>query len=294
MRIALIGNQNSGKTTLFNLLTGTNQKVGNWPGVTIEKKSGLMRQSQHELIDLPGIYGLSPYSFEEDISRRFLLTEDIDLIINIVDATSLERSLYLTTQLSELGIPMVLALNMSDLIHRRGITIDIPTLESQLSIPIIPISALKKTGIMELITRINKNQFHAVTLKPFDDVIEKAISDIEDTLDGMHKRFRAVKYIEEDITFLENMSETTHHIVDTLKKTYPKDLEQTIADQRYRYITTLRDQAIFVCEQNKTTTDKIDDILLNKYLAIPIFVVIMFLIYYVAAGPIGQWSIGII
>lgn len=294
MRIALIGNQNSGKTTLFNLLTGTNQKVGNWPGVTIEKKSGLMRQSQHELIDLPGIYGLSPYSFEEEISRKFLLTEDIDLIINIVDATSLERSLYLTTQLSELGIPIVLALNMSDLIHKRGITIDVPTLEAQLNIPIIPISALKKTGIMELITRINKNQFNAVILKPFDSDIEVAISAIENELKGYHKRFRAVKYIEEDIVFLEHMSHEIRDIVTQLKKKYPKDLEQTIADQRYRYITALRDEAIFVCEQNKTTTDKIDDILLNKYLAIPIFMVIMFLIYYIAAGPIGQWFIGII
>ena len=294
MRIALIGNQNSGKTTLFNLLTGTNQKVGNWPGVTIEKKSGIMRQSKHELIDLPGIYGLSPYSFEEEISRTFLLKEDIDLIVNIVDATSLERSLYLTTQLSELNIPMVLALNMSDLIHKRGIKIDIKSLESQLNIPIVAISALKKTGILELIQRINQNTFKAVKLLPFDQQIELAITHIEKHIEGTHRRFEAIKHIEEDIRFTDDSTPEIKKIVEELKRSYPKDLEQTIADQRYRYITSLRDQSIFICEQNKTLTDKIDDVLLHKYLAIPIFMVIMFLIYFIAAGPIGQWTVGIV
>jgi ferrous iron transport protein B len=291
MRVALIGNQNSGKTTLFNLLTGTNQKVGNWPGVTIEKKSGRIRQTEHELIDLPGIYGLSPYSFEEEISRSFLLNEQIDLIINIVDATSLERSLYLTTQLTELNIPMVLALNMSDLISRRGIQIDIPDLEKHLGIPIVPISALKKTGILELIKRIDHNHFTQVKLNLFDPLIEKAITQIEGLVEHGSPRFKAIKYIEEDALFSAEITAEIQSVIDDLKQHFKKDLEQVIVDQRYRFIVNLRDQSIFVCEQNKTVTDKIDDILLNKYLAIPIFMVVMFSIYFLAAGPIGQLTV---
>jgi ferrous iron transport protein B len=287
----LIGNQNSGKTTLFNLLTGTNQKVGNWPGVTIERKSGIIRKTKHELIDLPGIYGLSPYSFEEEISRSFLLNEKVDLIVNIVDATQLERSLYLTTQLSALEIPMILALNMSDLVAVRGLKINIKTLENSLGITIIAISALKKTGILELIERIDKNTFSPSIIKPFDDLIERAITEISSLIPGSFNRFKAIKCIEEDKDFITEDSNILS-IIAELKKAYPKDLEQTIVDQRYRYIENIRDLSIIASKNEKTLTDKIDDVLLNKYLAIPIFMTIMFSIYFLAAGPLGQLTVG--
>jgi ferrous iron transport protein B len=293
MRIALIGNQNSGKTTLFNLLTGTNQKVGNWPGVTIEKKSGTIRQTQHEIIDLPGIYGLSPYSFEEEISRTFLLTEHIDLIINIVDATQLERSLYLTLQLTELEIPMILALNMSDLIAIRGLEINVETLEKKLGIPIVPISALKKTGIMDLIKRVDQNAFDKVTIKHFDHHIEQTILNIMSHLSDEAIRFHAIKLIESDPAFTYD-DPHVKQLIEDLSKKYPKDLEQTIVDQRYKWIESVRDEAITACEIGKSITDKIDDILLNKYFAIPIFVIIMFSIYYLAAGPVGGFTVDLV
>jgi ferrous iron transport protein B len=293
MKVALIGNQNSGKTTLFNLLTGTNQKVGNWPGVTIEKKSGIIRKTQHEIIDLPGIYGLSPYSFEEEISRSFLLNEPIDLIINIVDATQLERSLYLTTQLIDLGIPMILALNMSDLVSIRGLKINLKTLEKSLGMPIIAISALKKTGILQLIERIDNNQFKPVSIQLFDANIASAIDEISKRIDHKFNRFLAIKYIESDAGFKHN-DQHISLIISNLQSTCTKDLEQTIVDQRYRYIETIRDHSIVAYKQGKTTTDKIDDILLHKYLAIPIFIFIMFSIYFLAAGPIGQLTVDLV
>ena len=155
MKIALVGNQNSGKTTLFNLLTGMNAKIGNWPGVTIEKKTGNIKNSNHEIVDLPGIYSLSPYSLEEDVARHFIFEEKPDVIINIVDATSLERSLYLTTQLLEIDVSVIVALNMSDVLEKKGIRIDIAKLERELGTKVIKISALKETGINELIREID-------------------------------------------------------------------------------------------------------------------------------------------
>ncbi|MFA6692834.1 MAG: FeoB small GTPase domain-containing protein, partial [Acholeplasmataceae bacterium] len=171
MRIALVGNQNSGKTTLFNLLTGNNQKIGNWPGVTIEKKIGIIRGTDHELIDLPGVYSLSPYSPEEQIARQFLFSEDIDLILNVIDATSIERSLYLSTQLLELKIPMLIALNMSDLLENRGIKIDIDLLMDRLDTTILPISATKKTNVFNLIQTIKKQDYRKNNYTHFYDHI---------------------------------------------------------------------------------------------------------------------------
>jgi ferrous iron transport protein B len=292
MRIALVGNQNSGKTTLFNLLTGTNQKVGNWPGVTVERKVGIIRGTNFELIDLPGIYSLSPYSIEENISRTFLFEEKVDLILNIIDSTSIERSLYLTTQLLELKIPMVIALNMMDIADKRGIKIDLKSLEDQLDTTILPISALKKTNVFNLIQYMKmqdyrKNQYKHI----YDHQLEQAILEVANIVDTNHSRFLAIKLIENDPLFEEHHVEETKKIVEKLSSSYNRDMEQVIADERYRYIENIRDEAIEARKDQITWTDRLDSIFLNKYLAIPIFMIIMFGVYYLAAGPVGGWTV---
>lgn len=295
MKIALVGNQNSGKTTLFNLLTGTNQKIGNWPGVTIEKKTGILRGSTHEITDLPGIYSLSPYSLEEEISRKYLFEEDIDLIINIIDSTSIERSLYLTTQLFELDIPVIIAMNMTDLVMNNGIRIDLDILEQALDTTLVPISALKKTGIVDLILTINEKRYRtAKDHRIFDHELEEALRKIKDELDGEHKRFIAVNLIEEDHRFVSYRTPVIDELVQGIKKRYVRDMEQIIADERYRHIEFVRDDAIRVTHRNKTMTDRLDTIFLNRVFAIPIFMVIMFTVYYLAAGPIGGWTVGMV
>ncbi|PKK99612.1 MAG: ferrous iron transport protein B [Tenericutes bacterium HGW-Tenericutes-2] len=292
MRIALVGNQNSGKTTLFNLLTGTNQKVGNWPGVTVERKVGIIRGTNFELIDLPGIYSLSPYSIEENISRTFLFEEKVDLILNIIDSTSIERSLYLTTQLLELKIPMVIALNMMDIADKRGIKIDLKSLEDQLDTTILPISALKKTNVFNLIQYMKmqdyrKNQYKHI----YDHQLEQAILEVGNIVDTNHSRFLAIKLIENDPLFEEHHVEETKKIVEKLSSSYNRDMEQVIADERYRYIENIRDEAIEARKDQITWTDRLDSVFLNKYLAIPIFMIIMFGVYYLAAGPVGGWTV---
>ena len=288
MRVALVGNQNSGKTTLFNLLTGSNQKVGNWPGVTIERKVGMIRSTNVELIDLPGIYSLSPYSIEEEISRKFLFEEKIDLILNIIDSTSMERSLYLTTQLLELGIPVVIALNMSDIADKRGIKIDLKTLEERLDTTILSISAAKKTNVFNLIQTIKqgeyrKNNYHHI----YDHDLEDGIKSLISIVDSKHPRFLAIKLIEQDPVFIKYQTDETLHIIQTLSKEYLRDMEQVIADERYRYIEYVRDEAVTAKKDQMTWTDRLDNIFLNRILAIPIFMVIMFTVYYLAAGPFG-------
>lgn len=295
MRIALVGNQNSGKTTLFNLLTGTNQKVGNWPGVTVERKVGIIRGTDFEIVDLPGIYSLSPYSIEENISRRFLFEEHVDLVLNIIDATSIERSLYLTTQLLELNIPVIVALNMMDIADKRGIKFDISTLENRLDTSIFPISALKKTNVFNLIQTIKqgdyrKNQYQRI----YDHELEKTISTIEASLTSKHARFLAIKLIEKDILFEHYQTEGILEHVEALEKKYHRDMEQIVADERYRHIEFMRDEAVEAKKDNLTTTDRLDNIFLNRYLAIPIFVVVMFLVYYLAAGPFGGMTVEIV
>jgi ferrous iron transport protein B len=271
MRIALIGNQNSGKTTLFNLLTGSNQKVGNWPGVTIERKVGFIRSTDFEIVDLPGIYSLSPYTLEETISRNFLLNDHVDLILNVIDSTSIERSLYLTTQLLELGIPMIIALNMSDIADKRGIKIDLHTLEEKLDTTIVSISALKKTNIFNLIQYIKMGDYRKNRyIHIYDHILEDCISKIEETL-SRHQRFIAVKLIEEDPLVESYQTEETKKIISSLKPNYKRDMEQVIADERYRYIELIRDEAVDQKRLNKTWTDKLDDIFLNRFLAIPYF-----------------------
>ena len=186
MKIALIGNQNSGKTTLFNTLTGMNAKIGNWPGVTIERKVGKIKNTEYEITDLPGIYSLSPYSVEEEISRQYVIEENPDVIINIVDSTSLERSLYLTTQLLELDIKVIVALNMADIMEKKGIEIDVKKLEKLLGTKVIKISALKETGIKELIEELGKGE-KQIKIKIFDSEIEEAISNISNEIGKENK-----------------------------------------------------------------------------------------------------------
>lgn len=295
MRIALVGNQNSGKTTLFNLLTGTNQKVGNWPGVTIERKVGIIRGTDFEVIDLPGIYSLSPYSTEESISRRFLFEEDVDLILNIIDATSIERSLYLTTQLLELNIPVIVALNMMDIADKRGIKFDLQTLEKRLDTTILPISALKKTNIFNLIQTIKQGDYRRNLYQHiYDHELEQCIEKLEPIVDTKHSRFLAVKMIERDVLFDHVRNEEIDELVSALEKKYLRDMEQVIADERYRYIEYVRDEAVEAKKDALTVTDRLDNIFLNRYLAIPIFMVIMFGVYYLAAGPVGSFTVDLV
>ena len=295
MRIALVGNQNSGKTTLFNLLTGSNQKVGNWPGVTVERKIGIIRGTDFELIDLPGIYSLSPYSIEENISRQFLFEEQVDLILNVIDSTSIERSLYLTTQLLELDIPVMIALNMADIADKRGIKIDLKTLEERLDTTIMSISALKKTNVFNLIQTIKQNEYRKNHYKHiYDHHIESVIQSLSQLLKTPHERFLSVKLIERDMLFENQQTDQTLELIHHLSVQYMRDMEQVIADERYRYIEQIRDEAVSARLEQFTMTDRLDAIFLNRYLAIPIFMLIMFTVYYLAAGPVGGWTVEIV
>lgn len=291
MKIALVGNQNSGKTTLFNLLTGMNAKIGNWPGVTLEKKTGKIKNSNHEVIDLPGIYSLSPYSLEEDVARQFIFNEKPDVIINIVDATSLERSLYLTTQLLELDVRVVVALNMADVLEKKGIKIDIVKLERELGAKVIKISALKGTGINELIREINKS--YKVNKKYiYDGKIESAISQIERLLDvKSHKRFIAVKLLERDERFNNIVKNDVDKISEELLKNYDTDLEEIIATERYQFIEKVKKESVISKGTKESFSDKLDKVFLNKWLAFPIFITVMFLVYYLSVGVIGSFTV---
>ncbi|PKK92694.1 MAG: ferrous iron transport protein B, partial [Tenericutes bacterium HGW-Tenericutes-6] len=263
--------------------------------VTIERKLGVIRGTDFEIVDLPGVYSLSPYSVEEEISRKFLFEEDVDLILNIVDSTSMERSLYLTTQLLELGIPMIIALNMMDIADKRGIHIDLKTLEKRLDTTIVSISALKKTNVFNLIQYIKmgdyrKNYYHHV----YDHELESAIESIKEITTSKHPQFLAVKLIEDDPVFAEYHTDSTKKIVDHLKQSYMRDMEQIIADERYRYIENIRDEAVSARNEQMTWTDRIDNVLLHRFFAIPIFMIVMFGIYYLAAGPVGAYTVGLV
>ena len=290
MRVALVGNQNSGKTTLFNYLTGMNAKIGNWPGVTIEKKTGTIKGTTHEITDLPGIYSLSPYSIEEDISRKFIFDEKPDVIINIVDATSLERSLYLTTQLMELDTKVIIALNMADLLEKKGIEIDVKKLEKKLGTKVLKISALKETGIDEVVKEINSKEDLTRT-KIYDNNIEEAISKISNKLSGKHKRFISVKLLESDSRFSNKNTNELNKLRNELEKNYDTDLEEVIATERYSFIENAKKECVREKENLVTFSDKLDKIFLNKWIAFPIFVVIMFLVYYLSVGVVGSGTV---
>lgn len=291
MKIALVGNQNCGKTTLFNLLTGSNQKIGNWPGVTIERKSGIIKDTNHELIDLPGIYSLSPYSEEERISVDFILKEKIDLIINVVDCTSIERSLYLTTQLKELDIPLVVVLNMVDLVSKKGIVIDKDKLENRLKVKIVEISALKNAGIDELKKIIDEDNI-VNNIKIFDDFIESKIVFVSNNLNGNNKRFYGIKILEKDRFCSEVKFE--EKIIKDIEETYNSEVSDVIANQRYDFICKIKAECVRVEKKKESITDKLDKVFLNKWLALPIFMAIMFGVYYLSVGVIGSATVDMV
>ncbi len=285
MKIALVGNQNSGKTSLFNLLTGTNQKVGNWPGVTIERKIGTIKNTNHEVVDLPGIYSLSPYTTEEEVSRKFVLEDKPDLIINIIDATCIERSLYLTTQLLELDCPVIIALNMCDMLEKKGIDIDTSILSDNLKTTIIKISALKRSGIDTLIQIINNRTYLPnIHNEIYPNDIEKCLNKIILNLNCDNKRFIAVKMLEDDPSFKTN-DEYILNERKQIEQKYKYDIEQIIANERYNYIIDVKQKSVKVKSKGESITDKLDKIFLNKWLAIPIFICIMALVYFLAVSP---------
>lgn len=290
MKCALVGNQNSGKTTLFNLLTGMNQTVGNWPGVTIERKEGTIRETDIQVVDLPGIYSMSPYTSEEEVSRKFVIYEKPDLIINIIDATSIERSLYLTTQLLELDAKVIIALNMSDIMAEKGVKIDVKKLEQELHTTIVSISALKKTGIDELIEKIKSEDI-------LSNIHQRIYtSDVEDAVDFIlqhHKdhhfsTFEGVKIFERDRSFSILADSEVEAKIAEVEKKQGMDSEQIIADERYNFIGKIKAKSITVDRPQITITDKIDAVILNRWLAIPIFVLVMAFVYYISVGVVGQ------
>ena len=301
LRIALAGNPNCGKTTLFNALTGSNQFVGNWPGVTVEKKEGKLKKHDGVIVtDLPGIYSLSPYTLEEVVARNYLIGERPDVILNIIDGTNLERNLYLTTQLTELGIPVVVAINMIDLVKKNGDIIHLDELSRQLGCKVMEISALKGTGIMEAADAAidaAKNT-KTVPMHTFSGVVEHAIAHIEEAalhdLPEEQQRWYAIKIFERDDKVLAKLNiekATLDHIESDIKaaeKELDDDAESIITNERYVYISSI----IKACYKKKSvgklsTSDKIDKIVTNRWLGLPIFAVIMFLVYYIAMQTIG-------
>ena len=292
MKVALVGNQNSGKTTLFNCLTGMNAKIGNWPGVTIERKTSKIKRTNYEITDLPGIYSLSPYSVEEEIARNYIFEEKPDVIINIVDATALERSLYLTTQLLELDSNVIVALNMADMLEKKGIQIDIIKLEKALGVKVIKISALKETGIKELIIELERNKKYN-RIEIFDSKIENGVKEIEASLDRkvLNKRFVSVKLLENDDRFKSIKNKRIEIIRQKLEEGYETDLEETIATQRYKFIEDIRKKCIVQKNVRESISDKIDRFLLNKWISFPIFGIIMLLVYYLSVGVVGSYTV---
>ena len=308
IRIALAGNPNSGKTTLFNALTGSNQFVGNWPGVTVEKKEGKLKKNTSVTItDLPGIYSLSPYTLEEVVARNYLIGERPDVILNIVDATNLERNLYLTTQLTELGIPVVMALNMIDIVRKNGDKLNSAELSNRLGIPVVEISALKGDGVNEVADEAVKaaQRKASAPAHTFNGIVEHALAHIEEAaVHGMpeeQQRWYAVKLFERDEKAIEALKlpkETLDHIekdIEAAEKEMDDDAEAIITNERYVYIAELI-KGIYVKKSDTklSASDKIDKIVTNRVLALPIFALVMFLVYALAMGkPIGDGGISI-
>lgn len=290
MKIALVGNQNCGKTTLFNLLTGTNQKIGNWPGVTIERKVGKIKDLGDDLVDLPGIYSLSPYTVEEEVSRKFVLEEKPNIIINIVDATSIERSLYLTTQIMELDTKVIIVLNMADRLEKKGIHIDEKKLSQELGTDVVIISALKATGIEKLKNTIKKyNNEKVISKEIFKSDIENEILQIRNEF-GIN-RFMAIKILENDKLYQSYQKGTVKNSRQRLEEIYKMDIEEIIANARYEYIVKIKNKSTTIIPIKETMSDKLDKIFLNKFLAFPIFIGIMFLVYYLSVGVVGSFTV---
>lgn len=299
--IALAGNPNSGKTTLFNALTGSNQFVGNWPGVTVEKKEGKLKGNKDvKLMDLPGIYSLSPYTLEEVVARNYLIQERPDAIINIVDGTNLERNLYLTTQIMELGIPVLMAINMMDLVNKKGDKINIRKLSNELGCQVVEISALKGTGIKEAAdqaVKLARSKNINMPVHKFDKAVEKELDNIAMMLPGdipeEQKRFYAIKLFERDDKITGLMS-TVPNVEATIVKTekeFDDDAESIITNERYQFITSIINDCYKKGNNEELSiSDKIDRIVTNRWLALPIFAVIMYIVYYVSVSTVGTWA----
>lgn len=301
IKVALAGNPNTGKTTLFNALTGSTQHVGNWPGVTVEKKDGKLKLDKSITVeDLPGIYSLSPYTSEEVVSRNYIVNEKPDVILNIVDATNLERNLYLTTQLTEVGIPVVIALNMMDIIKKNGDHIDTKKLGEMLGCKIVEISALKGDGIeaaAKQAVALAQAKVPAVAKHRFSDAVESAlhnISDIlQDKINEKNLRWFSVKVFERDKEIMAGLSLSTSElasiesIITDCEKQMDDDSEGIITSERYAWISDVTGKCYRRKNSAETVSDKIDKIVTNRFLALPIFAAIMFLVYYISISTIG-------
>ncbi len=298
IRIALAGNPNSGKTTLFNALTGSNQFVGNWPGVTVEKKEGKLKGHKEVIItDLPGIYSLSPYTLEEVVARNYILEEKPDAILNIIDGTNLERNLYLTTQLVEIGIPVVLAVNMLDIMEKKGDKLNVSNLSKALGCKVIEISALKGKGIKEAaqaaVDAANSNKAVDIAHK-FNSDVEAAINEIENMLDveDRFRRFYAVKLFERDEKIKASLKNApdVESVIKSVENKMDDDSESIITNERYEYISSIiKGCYIHKNEEKLSVSDKIDRIVTNRFLALPIFAVVMFIVYYVSVTTVGTY-----
>ena len=307
IKIALAGNPNCGKTTMFNALTGANQYVGNWPGVTVEKKEGRLKGKRGKgediiVTDLPGIYSMSPYTLEEVVSRDYVLKENPDVIIDLVDATNIERNLYLTTQLIETGVPVVIALNMADLLEKRGIKIDVKRLSMLLDCPIIETSALKGEGLDKLIDEAVKTAKKSRVDLPkeiFSKEMEEAVSEVKKVLPESitedKKRWYAVKFLENDEKVKEatKLSASAQSVVDSkrqaLEKKHDDDMESIVTDERYTFIQKIVNTTVKKGKDKLTVSDKIDRIVTNRILGIPIFIAIMWIVYYVSVTTVGTF-----
>ncbi|MFV0480080.1 MAG: ferrous iron transport protein B [Anaerorhabdus sp.] len=302
IKIALAGNPNSGKTTLFNALTGSNQFVGNWPGVTVEKKEGKYKKNKEVIItDLPGIYSLSPYTLEEVIARNYLMNENPDAILNIIDGTNIERNLYLTTQFLELGIPVVVAINMSDVVEKEGKKIDCNHLRKTLGCEVVEVSALKETGIqeaMDQVLNVVKEKKTPTLIEYFSPEIEQCLTWISKTLladvDENKKRWTAIKLFEKDEKVLQAMalsSDKKEMLATEVKKIETKeedDAESIIINDRYIYVTeVMKNGYTKKADKKKTVSEKIDDVVTNRWLALPIFAIVMFFVYYISVTSVG-------
>ena len=298
IKIALAGNPNCGKTTLFNALTGSNQFVGNWPGVTVEKKEGKLKGHKDvTIMDLPGIYSLSPYTLEEVVARNYLINERPDAILNIVDGTNIERNLYLSTQIMELGIPVIMAVNMMDIVEKNGDKIHIDKLAKKLGCEVVTISALKGTGIKEAADKavqIAQKKGAAVPVHEFDKDVEAVIRTVEskfgNDIVNEQKRFFAIKLLEKDDKITEQMKSVpdVSAEIKQLEDKFDDDTESIITNERYVYISSIIGDCITKNKKNAmTTSDKIDRIVTNRWLALPIFAVVMWIVYYVSVSTVG-------
>ncbi|HEM4576253.1 TPA: ferrous iron transport protein B [Streptococcus suis] len=298
--IALAGNPNSGKTTLFNLLTGTNQRVGNWPGVTVERKSGTIKKRKHLLIqDLPGIYSLSPYTPEERVARDYLIADQPAAILNVLDATNLERNLYLTLQLLEMGLPIAIALNMTDALKSQGRSINSDQLSYQLGVPVQPISALKKLGISQLLHEVEKitNQQAEPIYPQYDKQFEAGLAQVidllSDSIPNHQKRFYAIKLLEQDQVILDQLQLNAQDMLDLteiiaiLEKIYADDMEAIIVNQRYQFIEKITELVTKDSDKAFNLSDNIDRLVTNRFLALPIFAAVMWLTYFLSIQTVG-------